>query len=204
MPARLRSTGAFVAGASLLLFGLGYGLYAWRAEPQDRPVVPSSVEQNSTADESAETGEQQDGLEIPVTPTPPDQLTPEQIRKIVAGQWTSQYYGTRYLTVRNDGTATILFKANTMASMVVGSRLKIEYTWEYDPDKERVIFTMVDGGPESGIEYVRKLWGNQQRQDVLHVSANELHLRDLDGKTEHHWVTITGIPEKVQKQFADL
>lgn len=209
MSMRKRTVSLIAGGAATLLLGLGYGLYAWRAEPRTRELATTppaaSSQSNDRTDSAIATGDSPaDNADIPQTPTRPSDLTPEQIRQVVAGHWTSEYYGTRYLTVRNDGTATILFQANTMARMVVGARLRIEYTWEYDPSKERVIFTMVDGGPESGIAYVRKLWGNQQKQDVLFVCTGELHLRDLDGKTEHHWVALNEIPNKVQDRFAKL
>lgn len=141
---------------------------------------------------------------IPENPTPPGELTPEQIQQLVTGYWESEFYGMRYITVRDDGTATVYFQASTLASMVVGSRLKIEYEWYYDEKEQQVVFTIVGGTPRKGLDYVTKTWGHRQRQNVITACRGELQLLDLDGKTKHHWVRLEAIPTDIQNRFSKL
>lgn len=199
-------------GAALLCGG---AVSAWllprsteSGSPRPEMFTTLSEAESNRAQRAAMTGEAEDAegidSEIPEAPTAPAQLTPQQIECIVAGAWTSEYYGTRYLTIRNDGSATVLFQANTLARMFVGSLLKIEYTWEYDPQQQQVVFHMEQGAPEQGAEYVTKLWGKLQKQDVITVCRGQLHMRDLDGKTEHHWKRVESIPPSFAKKFDKL
>lgn len=142
-------------------------------------------------------------LALPLEPVPPSEVTPEQVRAIVPGFWKSSFYGTRYLHVRDDGTATIFFQANTLARMFVGSKLKIEYNWEYYPEHERVEFKTISGSPQKSLEYVQKTWGTDQAQTVESISKTELNLVDPDGKTKHHWTRLDEIPQSVRDAFAE-
>ncbi|MCG6157379.1 hypothetical protein [Rubinisphaera margarita] len=155
-------------------------------DPLDAPLPPP--DQTSTDSTS---------LTLPDSAVPPDELSTEQIEKIVVGAWKSEYYGDRYLTVRDDGTATIYFHANAFASMFVGSKLKIEYNWSYEPARQHVVFKIVGGGPAKSLEYVKKMWGSEQRQIVAKLSKSELHLVDLDGETKHLWKHLEEIPRNV-------
>ncbi len=174
--------------------------------PEMFTTLSEAEENHSNLGITAEGDAEAEGADspLPEAPTAPDQLTPRQIERLVSGAWTSEYYGTRYLTIRNDGSATVLFQANTLASMFVGRLLKIEYTWEYDSQHMQVVFRMEQGAPEQGAEYVAKLWGKLQKQDVISVCREQLHMRDLDGKTEHHWKRVDTIPRTFAKKFDKL
>lgn len=186
----------------LLVCGAGY---AWLGPDETRPVARATAQVNSPSGLAASNDELHvNSIRLPEEPTSPEDLTGEQIQQTVVGHWTSDYYGSRYLTIRSDGTATVLFQANTLARMFVGHRLKIDYTWYYDVSLGQVVFTVTGGAPQQGIEYVVKLWGNQQRQNVLSVCRSQLHLRDLDGKTEHVWKQLGGIPVEIASKFEKL
>lgn len=169
--------------------------------PQD-PVAPAQDPLHAPLPPPDQTSGDATSLSLPDSAVPPDQLSPEQIEKIVVGAWKSEYYGDRYLTVRDDGTATIYFHANAFASMFVGSKLKIEYDWSYEPAKNHVVFRITGGGPEKSLAYVKKMWGSEQRQIVSKLSKSELHLVDLDGETKHLWKHLDEIPRNVLATIA--
>lgn len=189
----------------IVVLGVVTAFAIWMpAYPEKRslPTEISSVPpENSTNSEMTEVNEPEKELELPQEPVAPDQLTKEQIDAIVVGTWHSQYYGERHLIVREDQTATIYYQANMMARMFVGSHLRIEYSWRYDPEKKQVIFTITGGGPESGLDYVKKTWGDDLRQTVESICVSDMYLADLDGKTKHHWSRLTEVPEKVMAVF---
>lgn len=130
----------------------------------------------------------------------PEEMSAEQIQQIFTGFWTSEYYGTRHLTIKNDGTATIYYQPSLLASFVVGNQLTINYQWEYDPDNTQVIFTVISGHPAKSFNYVLDKWGKTQRQTVINASKDMLLLLDLDGKTEHHWHRLDAIDEQIIKK----
>ncbi len=201
MPRRYRYSILFGA-LGLIVCGAGY---AWLGPEEARPVAQATARENSPSGVATSHDEQLvDSMRLPEEPTSPEDLTGEQIQQTVVGHWTSDYYGSRYLTIRSDGTATVLFQANTLARMFVGHRLKIDYTWYYDVSAGQVVFTVAGGAPPQGIEYVVKLWGNQQRQNVLSVCRSQLHLQDLDGKTEHVWKQLGAIPMEIASKFEKL
>jgi len=188
------------------LFSLISGVCLWGAAmlflqdtkpPADVPIKPQPTSYTAPSVDTE--------APPPVTePTSPSDLTDEQIEQTVIGNWKSEYYGTRYLTIRPDGTAVVYFRASTLASMFVGSRLRIEYAWRYDPHAQQVIFDVTGGGPVSGLDYVMKMWGKRQQQQVLTVCEQQLLIQDMDGKTRHDWQHLDEIPEKLRTEFDKL
>ena len=177
------------------------------APPVKKPPGVKSPTKTSGEPGDDRAGEEETSPELPAAisePTAPADLTSEQIQNTVIGHWQSEYYGTRYLTIRPDGTAVIYFRASTLASMVVGSRLRIEYAWRYDPQAQQVIFDVTGGGPASGLDYVMKMWGKQQRQKVITVCEQQLLIQDLDGKTSHDWQHLEEIPDKLRTEYDQL
>ncbi len=203
-------TSRSISGKSKLLglivvLGVVTAWAIWMPAYSEKRSLPTEISSSSPTEtsSSANSGvnEPEKELELPQEPVTPDQLTKEQIDAIVLGTWHSHYYGERHLIVREDRTATIYYQANMMARMFVGSQLRIEYSWKYDPEKQQVIFTITGGGPESGLEYVKKTWGDDLRQTVESICVSDMYLADLDGKTKHHWSRLTEVPEKVMAVF---
>ncbi len=143
-------------------------------------------------------------VEDSIEPKNMKEMDTEQVRQLVTGFWKSNYYGTRHLIIREDGTATIYYEPNMLAQLVMGGRLRIHYNWEYDPENTRVLFTATEGYPQKSYEYVLEKWGADQQQTVLEATAQRLLLLDGDNTTKHDWKRIEAIPESVLKKFQAL
>ena len=167
--------------------------------------VVATTDQNNTSLNSKMIGQSPSSLEsTEVIPVNPKDMTEEQVCELVTGFWKSQYYGTRHLEIRDDGTATIYYRASILARFVIGKQVLIQYDWEFDPEKTQVTFIAKSGLPVNGYEYIVEKWGANQCQTVIKATPKLLLLLDLDGETEHHWRRIDNIDKKIIEEFEAL
>lgn len=181
-------------------------------EPQ-QTQLPSQVSQSVAADPQPATGSSPAGIPqsssdsgIQLTsyaepekatdssPTPARKRLWSSRSKEVVGLWKSKYYGDRYLEIREDGTAKLLYLADDLAKFWVGSKLKIDYEWSIDDDKQAVVLKSVGGTPKDKVEYVKKTWGEKQVQKILELTEKHLKLLAADQKTVYDWTRIEEIP----------
>jgi hypothetical protein len=182
----------------LILLGLGLGVQHLFGTG----VSSSAPEMQSTKSSSAQLSPAQpDSSNESVDKKSLKEMETEQVKQLVTGFWKSSYYGTRHLTIREDGTATIYYQPNMLAQFVMGGRLAIHYYWEYDLKNTQVLFTATDGYPQKSYEYVLEKWGANQRQTVLDATEQRLLLLDGDNTTKHDWQRIDAIPESILKKF---
>ncbi len=187
----------------LALFGVGLGVqYLFGtggspSHPEIPPAISSDIQKPSRLSETS-SGQTEEAKTKSLK-----EMDKERIKLLVTGFWKSNYYGTRYLTIRKDGTATIYYQPNMLAQLVMGGRLTIHYSWDYDPEKTQVLFTATGGFPKKSYEYVMNKWGADQQQTVLDATEQRLLLLDSDDTTKHDWQRIEAIPKSVIEQFQE-
>jgi hypothetical protein len=118
----------------------------------------------------------------PVADSALESLPPEQK---VLGVWRDFYRGERTLTLHADGTGTMVVKLAGMAKKLFAETLQFDLTWEFE--EGRLVMSTVDGRPASKFELIRKLYGDRADYEVLELTADQMRLRDLGGKTQYDW-----------------
>lgn len=190
----------------LALFGVGFGvqyLFGIGVSPPHSEVPPAISSGSPDIQNPSHLTETSPGRAEEAKTKSLKEMDKEQIKPLVTGYWKSNYYGTRYLIIRKDGTATIYYQPNMLAQLVMGGRLTIHYNWDYDPEKTQVLFTATGGFPKKSYEYVMNKWGADQQQTVLEATAQRLLLLDSDDTTKHDWQRIEEIPKSIIEQFQE-
>jgi hypothetical protein len=178
-----------------LIFALGaLGLWsiladAWLLDSKSTPVAaisagiapeaalpaanPDSGDITLASHESAESG-------------PAGEIDPEERkRQLVVGRWQDEFHGKRYLTVRSDGTATMIVEPSGIGKKLFAERLEFEIEWTFGDG--RIVMTMTRGEPRAKAQLVLKLYGREAEYSLLHLDDKQLLLLDADGETRYDW-----------------
>ena len=89
-------------------------------DTRERPVSPDGIELASHESFAVE----------PSTRLDDDSLSAdEKMRQQVVGEWEDDYQGHRHLTIRSDGTATMVVKPSGLGSVLFAERLRFDIEW---------------------------------------------------------------------------
>lgn len=111
----------------------------------------------------------------------------ERIQRALVGTWKGYCYGPRTLTLREDGTATMISEPEGVAATFIASRLEFEIKWTVRDGK--VSFETIGGRPEAKVKMVTRLYGSSRTHPILERSENRVVLEDTDG-SEQVWERI--------------
>ena len=123
----------------------------------------------------------------PASETEPITSPDEQHRAKVVGTWEDDYQGKRTLTVRADGTATMVVELAGVAAALYAKRMTFEEEWEIEDGV--LIMKMLGGEPEKRVNLIMSTMGDSSSQEILELTAERMLLRDLkgDGTKEYDW-----------------
>lgn len=103
----------------------------------------------------------------------------------VVGVWQDEYQGKREMTVRSDGTATMVVHPSGIGRKLFAERLQFEIEWTLT--NGRIVMTTSSGEPEKQTRLVLKLYGNRAEYTLVNLDDQQLLLLDADGKTKYDW-----------------
>jgi hypothetical protein len=111
--------------------------------------------------------------------------------RLILGTWQDDYHGRRTMTVRDDGTATMVCELEGMNARLFTPVLNLNLRWQLaDGVMTRVI---IDGTPTDKVKFVVNLMGARTDEKLLRLTETELHLLDPDGQTEYHWTRVAAL-----------
>ena len=105
--------------------------------------------------------------------------------KLVLGTWEDDYQGSRTLTVRPDGTATMEIEFDGWKARMFTRRLTIETTWTIDDGHFNR--QTVGGEPVDKVEFVKRRVGDRASDKIVKLTADRMILIDQDGETRYEW-----------------
>jgi hypothetical protein len=117
-------------------------------------------------------------------PAESDAKSDEQYGRMVVGTWEDLYRGKRTMTLREDGSGTMLVELSGMDALFA-SRLRFDMLWSVD--EGRLKKRTVGGEPAWKVQSILKMMGDRVDEPILELTEDRLLLRDQDGKTEYDW-----------------
>jgi hypothetical protein len=105
--------------------------------------------------------------------------------RLLVGTWEDQYQGHRTMTIRPDGTATMVVELHGWKAAVYASRLQFEMIWSVENGKMKKRTT--GGEPPGRVKTILKMMGNHVTEPILELTSDGLVLLDQDGKHQYHW-----------------
>jgi hypothetical protein len=115
----------------------------------------------------------------------PDLDPDERQRRVIVGKWHDEYRGKRHLTVRADGTGTMVVEPDGIGKKLFAARLTFDIEWSIADG--RVMMKTLGGEPKSKVQLILKIYGQEADYTILELNDDRLLLLDADGKTRYDW-----------------
>ncbi len=108
-----------------------------------------------------------------------------QLRRLAVGTWQDSYQGRRTLTLRPDGTATMVVELTGIKARLFTPRLELDIAWSIDEGKMRR--RTLGGRPADKVEFVNRRAGVAVAEPVLQLTEQRMILLDQDGSRKYTW-----------------
>lgn len=116
----------------------------------------------------------------------PQPLSQDEQRRLSAlGDWEDDYRGKRHLSLRDDGTATMVVEPDKLGQAVFAAKLQFDIEWSIEDG--RLKMHTLGGEPAGKVNLILKLYGNRTHQKILELTNDQLIVLDEDGKTKYTW-----------------
>lgn len=116
----------------------------------------------------------------------------ERFRRLLLGDWEDDYRGKRYLTLRDDGTATMLVEPAGIGKTLFAPQLTFNIDWKVEAG--RLHMKTLGGEPKGKVQFVLKMYGDHAVQPIQDLTDERLQLLDEDGVTKYNWRRSTNSP----------
>jgi len=108
-----------------------------------------------------------------------------EFRKLVVGAWQDEYQGKRTLTLREDGTGTMVVELSGLKAALVARRLTFNMEWSVADG--RLKKHSLGGEPAAQVSLILKTMGDTVDEPILELTEDRLLLLDGDGMTKYDW-----------------
>ncbi|MDP6634479.1 MAG: hypothetical protein QGG42_06255 [Phycisphaerae bacterium] len=113
-----------------------------------------------------------------------------RMRKLVLGTWADEYQGKRTMTLRPDGTGTMLVELDGLKAFMFASRLRFDMVWSLE--NGRLKKRTVGGEPAGKVGLILATMGDRVDEPILELTDKRLLLLDANGKTKYDWRRVDG------------
>jgi lysophospholipase L1-like esterase len=135
----------------------------------------------SAASEMRQRGASATSQSIPRQPTDQD----ERYHRLIVGTWEDDYQGKRTMTLKEDGTATMVVELQGAKATLFASRLRFDMKWSVD--NGRLKKRTIGGEPSLKVRLILNTMGDRVDEPILELNKDRLLLMDGDGKTKYDW-----------------
>ena len=109
----------------------------------------------------------------------------ENYQRLAVGTWQDFYHGKRTLTLRPDGTATMVVEFSGLKARLFTRRLQLQIVWSIKDGKMHR--RTVGGTPADKVEFVNRRAGVQVAEPVVELSDGRMVLLDQNGSQQYRW-----------------
>ncbi len=109
-------------------------------------------------------------------------------RRRLLGTWQDHYQGTRTMTLKDDGTATMVVELKGIQANLMAPRLTFDMRWSLEGKilKKRSI----GGEPREKVRMVLNMMGSVAEDTIQELTDDRLLLLDKNGQTKYDWKRI--------------
>lgn len=150
---------SWIAVAAVILIGCLVGLVLWNRTASEK--FARQMAQSQSTDPDA------------------------RFRSIVFGTWEDNYQGKRTMTLKEDGTGTMIVELNGLRAALSAPRLTFYMKWSLKDG--RLKKQTISGEPEAQVKMILSTMGDHVDEPILELTEDRLLLLDKDGKTKYDW-----------------
>lgn len=114
-----------------------------------------------------------------------DRGSDEQLREAILGEWTQERHGTRRLTVRSDGTASMHVTFSEIWKYLFGKEVQLQIRWTIA--EGRLSFETVNGEPAESFKIISQMFGRTRSYPILQLDREQLLLSDEADGSQDLW-----------------
>lgn len=122
---------------------------------------------------------------------------PESIESQLLGTWEDNYHGKRTLTLRPDGTGTMVCELAGWEASVFAKMLTFEEAW-FVADGS-LTMRVTGGEPKAKIDFVLKMEGDTTTQKIVELTPNRLLVFDAKGSQQFDWRRVRSLGDEPAK-----
>jgi len=109
----------------------------------------------------------------------------DHYRELIVGIWQDEYQGKRTITVREDGTATMVVEPEGFAARLYADRMTFVEEWRIE--EGRLQLHAIGGEPQGRVNLVLKAMGDTSHYRILELTEDRMRLADANGETTYDW-----------------
>ncbi len=109
----------------------------------------------------------------------------QELRAGVVGTWQDFYHGKRTMTIRPDGTATMIVELSGWKARLFTSRLRLDLAWSVEDGK--LLRRTIGGDPADKVAYVNRRVGDRCAEPILQLTGDRMVLLDQNGQQQYTW-----------------
>ncbi len=114
-----------------------------------------------------------------------DTYSDAELHDLAVGVWRDFYQGRRTLTLRADGTATMVVELSGFKARMFTPRLELDITWSIE--KGKMHRRTVGGRPADKIAFVNRRAGVAVAEPVIALDPDRMILLDKNGSQRYTW-----------------
>ncbi|WP_417383734.1 hypothetical protein [Gimesia sp.] len=115
------------------------------------------------------------------------ELSSEELLSRLVGKWEQTKSTSRQiLTIKENGTATMLIEPQGIWSTVLGKKVTIDIEWQLNA--ATLTLRAVGGSPENKLDYIKQLWGSEFKREIHSIEDKMFTLRDDKGDVSQKWI----------------
>ena len=116
------------------------------------------------------------------SPTCDEAIDELSLRARLVGAWEDEHMGRRVMTLRPDGSGTMLVELRDPAKLVIGPRLMFTLNWTVQ--QRTLSLTMTGGEPAKKVDMITRRFGDRATQHIEEIDGQWLLVHDLDDGDE--------------------
>jgi hypothetical protein len=109
----------------------------------------------------------------------------ENYQRLAVGTWQDFYHGKRTLTLRPDGTATMVVEFTGLKARLFTRRLQLQIVWSITDGKMHR--RTIGGTPADKVEFVNRRAGVQVAEPIVELTEEHMVLLDQNGSQQYRW-----------------
>ncbi|MCA9015989.1 MAG: hypothetical protein KDA77_11715 [Planctomycetaceae bacterium] len=114
-------------------------------------------------------------------------FTSEEILAKLVGKWEqTKSTSKQILTIKENGTATMLIEPQGIWTAVLGKQVTIDIEWSLNA--ATLTLRAVGGKPENKLDYIKQLWGSEFVREINSIEDKMFTLRDDKGDVSQKWI----------------
>ncbi|QDT42397.1 hypothetical protein Pan241w_24810 [Gimesia alba] len=111
----------------------------------------------------------------------------DEILAKLVGKWEQTKSSSKQiLTIKENGTATMLIEPQGLWTAVLGKQVTIDIEWSLNA--ATLTLRAVGGKPENKLDYIKQLWGSEFVREINSIEDKMFTLRDDKGDVSQKWI----------------